>query len=73
MELQENLQESGSHNISQTEVNSAHAEGKEHETNVGNMIFHHIMNSDEIEITPLGTIHLPYIFSRPSSPRQEER
>jgi len=62
MELQENLQESGSHNVSQSEINSTHAEGKEHETNVGDMIFHHIMNSDEIEITPLGTIHLPYIF-----------
>jgi F-type H+-transporting ATPase subunit a len=30
--------------------------------NIGDIIFHHILNSDEIEISPIGAIHLPYMF-----------
>jgi len=64
MEFQENTQSVIKHETTSNEVagNEGHQAQGEHETNVGEMIFHHIMNSDEIEITPLGKIHLPYMF-----------
>jgi F-type H+-transporting ATPase subunit a len=66
MEFQQNTQSTNQHEAAASATQTGHNEGHtakdEHETNVGNVIFHHIMNSDEIEITPIGTIHLPYMF-----------
>lgn len=39
-----------------------HAHNESEDVNMGEMIFHHILNSDEIEISPIGAIHLPYMF-----------
>ena len=39
-----------------------HAHNESEDVNIGEMIFHHILNSDEIEISPIGAIHLPYMF-----------
>jgi F-type H+-transporting ATPase subunit a len=44
------------------EVQEHSAQQTEEKTDVGGMIFHHILNSDEIELTPVGKIHLPYMF-----------
>lgn len=42
--------------------NNDHAHGEGEDINIGEIIFHHILNSDEIEISPIGKIHLPYMF-----------
>jgi F-type H+-transporting ATPase subunit a len=39
-----------------------HAQHDTEDVNMGEMMFHHILNSDEIEISPIGAIHLPYMF-----------
>jgi F-type H+-transporting ATPase subunit a len=48
-------------NLQEQQVKEPH-NSEEGNTNVGEMIFHHILNSDEIDITPFGKIHLPYMF-----------
>ena len=39
-----------------------HAHNETEDVNIGEMIFHHILNSDEIDFSPIGAIHLPYMF-----------
>jgi F-type H+-transporting ATPase subunit a len=48
--------------VQEKEAPAEGAHGGESKTDVGGMIFHHILNSDYIDFTPVGKIYLPYMF-----------